>query len=296
VVRTLTSAVLGALLAIGVLGALTASLVSRPKIDADHPKEPEMRRRLIRLGLSMVRTEDGVQGRSAVVGIVVGIAAVGLTGWPAAAVFGVVVWLALPMCLRRTRAGDGARRAEAIAGWAELLRDALSASAGLAQALIATAPSAPTPIRAQASAMAIRLTNGVGLESALRTFAAEVDDASADFVVCALLLAASSRAQRLTEVLGALVETIRDTVGMHLRVDAGRAAARSSVRTIVVFSMSFVVLLLVLAHAYLSPFGTAQGQLVLFCVALLYAAGLRLMMRLVRPAPEPRLFDIDRLP
>ena len=295
--RTLIGAALGALLAAGVLGALLASLTSRrDSVVRDHPKGSENRRHSLRRGGLIMRTHDGVQPWYAAIGIVVGIAAVGFTGWPATSLFGVVIWLALPMSLRRTGTGDGARRAEAIAGWTELLRDALSASAGMAQALIATAPSAPIPIRAQASAMATRLTNGVGLENALRTFAAEVNDASADFVVCALLLAASSRAQRLTEVLSALVETIRDNVAMHLRVDASRAAARSSVRTIVVFSMAFVVLLLAFAHTYLSPFGTAQGQLVLTVVALFYAAGLRLMMRLVRPASEPRLFNAGRIP
>ena len=292
--RSLPGAALGALLAVGLLGALAASFASRR--GTGQPKESQYgRAQPNRLGRSIMGTH-GIVARHAGVGIVVGIAAAGITRWPAASVFGVVVWLALPMCLRRSGPGDVARRAEAIAGWAELLRDALSGSAGLAQALIATAPSVPTPIRPEASAMATRLTNGIGLESALRAFAAEVDDASADLVVCALLLAASSRAQRLTEVLSALVETIRENVNMHLRVDASRAAARSSVRTIVIFSLAFVVLLVVFAHSYLSPFGTAQGQVVLTIVALLYVAGLKLMARLIRPAAEPRLFNPGRLP
>jgi Flp pilus assembly protein TadB len=182
-----------------------------------------------------------------------------------------------------------------VAGWTELVRDALSASAGLAQALMTTAGSAPAPIRPEVSAIATRLANGVSLESSLRSFASEVDDAAADFVVCALLLAASSRAQRLTEVLGALVDTIRDNVAMQLRVDASRSTARSSIRTIVLFSIAFVVLLLVVAHAYLAPFGSAQGQLVLTAVGLLYAVGLGLMVRLSRPVHQPRLFDAARL-
>ena len=117
---------------------------------------------------------------------------------------------------------------------------------------------------------------------------------AAEFLVSALLLAATSRAQRLVEVLTALAESIRDDVSMHLRVDASRASARSSVRTIVIFSMGFAWTLALVAHSYLSPFGTTAGQLVLTVVGLLYAAGLVLMVRLVRTTSEMRLLDADR--
>jgi Flp pilus assembly protein TadB len=176
-----------------------------------------------------------------------------------------------------------------------LLRDALAASAGLAQAIVVTASSAPIPIRPQVGVLATRLSNGMSLEAALRSFALEVDDPSAEFLVCALLLAATSRAQKLVEVLSALADSIREDVSMHLRVDASRASARSSVRTVVLFSLGFACTLAVVAHSYLSPFGTAIGQLVLGVVGLFYATGLVLMVRLVRPTPEIRLLDPERV-
>jgi Flp pilus assembly protein TadB len=123
----------------------------------------------------------------------------------------------------------------------------------------------------------------------LRTFAAEVDDASCDMVACALLLAATSRAQKLADLLGALSESIRDEVAMRLRVEASRSSARSSVRTVIVFSLLFVALLMVVARAYLSPFGTPVGQLMLLAVGSCYAAGIALMVRLVRPPATERL-------
>jgi Flp pilus assembly protein TadB len=133
------------------------------------------------------------------------------------------------------------------------------------------------------------------LESALRSFAREVDEPAAEFLVCALLLAATSRSQKLVEVLSALSDSIREDVSMQLRVDANRASARSSVRTVVLFSVAFASVLAVFAHSYLSPFGTAKGQLVLGIVGLLYAVGLSLMIRLVRPAPNMRLLDAERV-
>jgi Flp pilus assembly protein TadB len=207
----------------------------------------------------------------------------------AAAAAAVAAWL--PSVLRTTAAGRRTERLEAIATWTELLRDTLSAAAGLGQAITATAELAPRPIREAVAALAARLSSGVVMEDALRAFAADVNEPSADLVVCALLLAASAQSQRLTELLGALATSCREEVAMSLRVEAGRASARSSVRTVVLFSLAFAALLLVVAHAYLAPFGTVTGQLVLLVVCACYSLGLWMMARLVRPRHSHRLLQ-----
>jgi Flp pilus assembly protein TadB len=170
-----------------------------------------------------------------------------------------------------------------VAVWTELLRDTLTASAGLAQAIVATAEVAPDEVRLPVSHLADRIMSGVSMDEALRLFAREVDDPSAADVVSALRLAATSRAQRLVELLGALAESTRDEVTMRLKVEASRASARSGVRTVIVFSIGFVVLLMLVARSYLAPYGSLSGQLVLVIVGACYAAGLALMVRLVRP-------------
>jgi len=231
--------------------------------------------------------------------LVVSLGAAGLvavtTRWVAPAVLaGVGAFL---LAKRRTQASTSqpADKVEAIAVWTELLRDTLAASAGLAQSVIATTSAAPVPIKEHVERLGARLVSGVGVESALRSFALEVDDPSADMVVCALVLAARSRAQRLVELLTALADATREEVGMRLRVEASRASARSSVRTVVVFSLAFSAALLLLAHAYLSPFGSIAGQLVLAAIGLLYFAGLALMVRMVRPRPGVRLLGWGRM-
>ena len=60
-------------------------------------------------------------------------------------------------------------------------------------------------------------------------------------------------------------------------------------RTVVLISVSFAALLFVFAHSYLSPFGSANGQIVLMAVGVCYTAGLVLMVRLVRARPPIRL-------
>lgn len=212
-----------------------------------------------------------------------------LTRWPVAAILAGVAALGVPALLRALSADRSSRRIEAVAVWTELLRDTLSAAAGLSQAIIATAELAPKAIRGAVMALAERLASGVPMEDALRLLASEIDDPSADLVVCALLLATTAQAQKLAELLGALAEASREEVAMRLRVEASRASSRSSVRTVIVFSVGFALLLFALAHSYLAPFGTGTGELVLAVVGACYAAGLWLMVQLVRPRPGVRL-------
>jgi len=226
----------------------------------------------------------------------IGLLAFVLTRWVVVGFFAVLAAATLPKILKKTAPGAGSARAEAVASWTELIRDSLAASAGIAQAIVVTVPSAPLPIQPQVSQLAFRLNSGVPMTTALRSFAAEVADPAAEFLVCSLLLAADSRAQKLVDVLTALAVAIREEVAMRLRVDASRAAARSSVRTIVAFSLAFATILMVIAHSYLQPFGTLTGQLVLAVVGACYAGGLALMAWLVRPQPAMPLLDWDRAP
>lgn len=216
-----------------------------------------------------------------------------VTGWPVAGILGGVAAFALPPVLRTPSLGASSARAEAVAGWTELIRDAMSASAGLAQAIVVTSRAAPPAIRPAVQLLATRLASGVAMEAALREFAADVEDPAADLVVCALLLATTAQAQKLTDVLGALASSTREDVAMRQRVDASRAGVRSGVRTIVLFSVSFVVLLLIFASSYLAPYGSVTGQMMLALVGMCYVGGLGLMLRLVRPRPALRLLGSD---
>jgi hypothetical protein len=91
-------------------------------------------RRTLRLGLAILA------------GIVVG----AVTGWPVGAVLAAAAGFGAPLLLSgsRGRAEDIAR-IEAIAGWAEMLRDTMAGAAGLEQAIVATATVAPLSIRTE---------------------------------------------------------------------------------------------------------------------------------------------------
>jgi tight adherence protein B len=212
-------------------------------------------------------------------GVVVGAA----TGWPVGAVLAVLAGWGAPGLLggaRRHQAAVG--RIEAIAGWAEMLRDTMAGSAGLEQAIIATAPLAPLPIRGEVAALAIRL-EGERLGPALRAFADDVADPTCDLVAAALVLAADHQAQRLGELLGSLAAAARDQATMRLRVEAGRARTRTSVKVIVGATSAMVLALALFNRSYLSPYDTATGQLVLVLVGAVFAVAFAWLARMTRP-------------
>jgi Flp pilus assembly protein TadB len=220
-----------------------------------------------------------------ITGIVAGV----ISGWPAAVPIVAIAVCGVPRLFRQTSGSLSIIKIESIATWTEMLQGTLAASAGLSQAIMATASLSPLPIRAESARLCARLSAGMHPREALLQFAEEVDDPCADRVVCALLLAISSRAQKLGDLLMALADSTREEVALRLRIETSRASIRSGVRTVLVFSLAFAVGLATLARAYLAPFGTAMGQLVLLAVGLLYATGLIAMVSLARPPAPVRL-------
>jgi tight adherence protein B len=218
------------------------------------------------------------------------------TGWPVAALLaGAGVW-AIPKLFVDSK--DQARliaKVEAVAGWAEMLRDTMAGAAGLEQAIAASAPVAPLPIRAEVARLAARAERE-RLAPALRAFADELADPTADLVVAALLLAGEHQAGRLGELLGSLAASARDQTTMRLRVEAGRARTRTSVKVIVGVTSGLALFLAVLNHGYLAPYSSPPGQLVLGVVGALFAAGFVWLARMSRPTRPARLLRAEPAP
>lgn len=223
--------------------------------------------------------------------IAVGVGAVCwlVTGWIVAGPIGGLAAYGLPRLLRQTSGAVSIARIEAVATWTEMLQGTLAASAGLGQAIVATSELSPAPIREATQRLSAQIQSGVEPRTALLRFADDIDDPCADRVVCSLLLAFTSRAQRLGDLLQALAESTREEVALRLRVETSRASIRSGVRTVVVFSVVFAAGLSLAARSYLAPFSSPTGQAVLALVGGLYAAGLTLMVTLARPPKAIRL-------
>jgi len=216
--------------------------------------------------------------------------AAAVTRWPAGTVLaGLAAWF-LPRALGPDREHARAlERIEAIASFTEMLRDTISAAAGLEQAILAAEPVAPAPIREHVAMLAARIRRGQRLPSALRAFAAEVADPTADLVVAALLLAAEQQARDLAQLLGSLADSARQHAVMRMRVAAGRARVRTAARIIIAVTMLLVVGLLAWSRAFLQPYGTPAGQLMLLVVGGCFAAGFWWLHKISVMGSDPRI-------
>lgn len=184
-------------------------------------------------------------------------------------------------------------RIEAIASWTEMLRDVLRAAAGLEQAILATAPLAPTPIRGEITTLAARLRSGQRLAPALRALARELNDPTADLVLAALVLAAERQARQLSDLLGSLAATAREQAAMRMRVEAGRARTRTSVRVIVATTVAFAAGVVVFNRAYLDVYNSATGQMVLLLLGGLFAAGFAWLSRIAASGGHLTVLALD---
>jgi hypothetical protein len=167
-----------------------------------------------------------------------------------------------------------------------MLRDTLSAAAGLEQAIVTTAVVAPFPIRTEVLSLAAALERE-RLVPALRAFANDLADPTGDLVVAALVLAAGHQARKLSDVLGSLAGAARDEAAMQLRIEAGRARIRTSTNVVVGSTLFFAAGLIVLNRSYHNPFGTALGQAVLAVIGLLFGGAFWWLDKMGRhSAPE----------
>lgn len=227
-------------------------------------------------------------GRRAAAAVAAGVLAGLFTGWVAGGILAALAVWALP-----TVWGSGAdhqrrvARIEAIAVWTEMLRDTLSAAAGLEQALLASAPIAPDAIRADVQALARRIHRGDALADALQDLAHSLDDPTGDLVVSALLMAAGHPARQLADLLGELAVQAREQVSMRLRVEAGRARTRTTVRLIVGTTLVLVVGMVVFNRGYLAPYDSLLGQGVLLVVGGLFAVSFWWLDRMARQDDGP---------
>lgn len=218
------------------------------------------------------------------VGVTLGVAitAYALTGWTAAGVLaGAAAWAAPHAFGGRRRHQAELAKVEAIASWAEMLRDTMAAASGLEQAIAASAPVAPVAIAPAVSRLAARLDH-VRLPVALRAFADDVDHPTADFVVAGLVTAADGRARELGPLLTQLAECARAEAQVRSRVWAGRARTRTSVRVISGSIALFALGLALFDRAYLRPYSSAAGQLALLTIGAVFAGSVVAMDRMGR--------------
>jgi tight adherence protein B len=276
----LISAVVGGVLGLGLL----LVIVGLVGFDASRPRR---RREQIDAHQStwLVRIAVGV-----LAGAIVWFA----TGWITATLMigtGVVAAPALSGG-RRRRAAQIAK-VEALASWAESLRDLLSAAAGVQEAVQASASTkvAAPAIAGPVGRLAARMQHG-DPRVALDAFADEVADPVGDLMVAALRMALTRQAGQLSGVLSEAAVSARAAATMRMRVEASRARVHTSMNITVGVTVVVGLGLLLFQRSYLEPFDTFEGQLVFCLIGAVFALGFYGVARLSRATPVPRLVEV----
>lgn len=209
--------------------------------------------------------------------IITAIAVLALTRWVGAAIGTGILMLSMPWFFGSS--GNSKRdleRTQAIATWAEMIRDNLSGAAGLEQALGATAEIAPRQIDREVRTFANRLDT-MPLADALVLLGDDLENPAADLVVVSLANASRMEGRDIGPLLTRLAESIRADVRMRLRVDVGRARIRTSSKIVLAVTLGTVAMIYFTSRDLLAVYDTATGQLWLLAVFTLFFASLWLM-------------------
>ena len=235
---------------------------------------------------------SGSQTKQLLAGLAVAVVVLAATRWVVlAVVLGLLVgfWSKLFGGVRQERAAIN--RAEGLAAWIEALRDTIAGAVGLEQAIPATAVNAAPSIRPALNLLVDRLRVRDPLPDALMKFSDDLDDASADLVVAALILNARLRGPGLRDVLSALATSARDELDVRRRVESSRRSTRRSVQVVVGVILAVAAALVVFNQEYVEPYGSFQGQLVLAGVLGVFGLSV-LWLRKLSGVTEPERFLI----
>lgn len=270
---------LAALLGAGVGGGLLLIILGVRGVEVRDSPRPWSRLRAERVRLRLVLAAAGLIG----LGL--------LTGWPIAAAIGAALGWVIPDLAMGGRSRQGAiERVEAVASWTEMLRDTLAGARGVEGAITSTAAVSPLAIRPEVLELAAALERQrQPLPHALRQFGIKVADPTCDLVVAALLMVTEEEGGRLGELLGALATSARADSEMRLRVEAGRARMRTTVRIVSGTTVVFAGMLVLFNRSFLSPYDSATGQLMLAVVGACFLGGFIWLAQMARSVAPARL-------
>jgi tight adherence protein B len=216
-----------------------------------------------------------ISGRTWAIALGAGLATAGVTRWPVAAVAVGATVAAWPSMFGAARSAEAQLvRLSALATWTESLRDSIAGSIGLEEAIRHSLTGAPSPLVPQLERLVGRLRVQLPLPQALAAFAEDLEDASADLVVAALILNSRLRGPGLVATLSALAVSVREELDLRRRIEEGRKSLRRTALIILGATGVFAGGLTVLSRAYVAPYSSPLGQLVLAVVIAVFGAGL----------------------
>lgn len=208
---------------------------------------------------------------------ITGLVVLAVSGWIGAALGSAAVVVGLPWFFGGTALNRREiERTQAIATWAEMIRDNIAGAAGLEQAMLSTADIAPKPIANEVRTFANRLEAGSIVE-ALVWLGDELEHPASDLVVVSLANSSRMEGRDLGPLLTRLAESIRGDVRMRQRVEVGRSRIRTSAKIVLGVTLITVAMIYFTSRDLLSVYDTPGGQLWLLGVFGLFLLSLWMM-------------------
>ena len=180
-------------------------------------------------------------------------------------------------------------RTEALATWAESLRDFVRSHAGLRQAVVASLGSVDAVIEAEVVALASEL-EAESSDVALARFADRVADPVGDLLATALTVAlGESGARDIPALLGRLASDARDEVSGIRRAAVAHERSFGTARAMAIVVLVTALGMFAVSGEYVAQYRTGEGQVVLVGVVLVALVALWGLVRMARPARPVRV-------
>ncbi|MDR1513183.1 MAG: type II secretion system F family protein [Propionibacteriaceae bacterium] len=222
-----------------------------------------------------------------VAGLVGGFLMALLGGWVVAIPIFPAALIGVPWLLG---AGDEPRqigRLKATEEWTRTLAGVLVAGMSLEQAIQVSLKSTNDVLRPEVSRLVGRLNARVPTVQALNAFAADLDDPTGDLIVASLRMGARRRGSGLSSVLNDLAESVSAEVRARQRIDADRAAHRTTARGVTLITLVMLGAL-AMSGSYIAPYRQPLGQVILTVVLAVYVAILVQLKNMGRTPKPPR--------
>lgn len=182
-------------------------------------------------------------------------------------------------------------RTEALAAWAESLRDYVKSHAGLRQAVVASLPTVDEVIRPEVEGLAADLEQEAPA-AALARFADRLADPVGDLLATALAVAlGESGARDVPGLLGQLARDARDEVSGIRRISVAHEKAFGTARAMAIVVAVTALGMFAVNGDYLRVYRTGAGQVVLLVVAVVALLAVWGLVRMARPVQPLRVLS-----
>lgn len=283
---SLLGALIGLVIAAGILLVVAGLRPARPHsatTDTGAGRPPtRAQRRLSAARRSLTRRDQAIIAAAAALGLLIALT----TGWLVALVLVPLIAWGLPRALFPPKSAD-IDVLEAMGEWTRRLASLIDTGHHLVDTLAQSLASCPEAIRPSVQHLVDRLRARASAESAIRAWADEVNDETADTIAGALITGATANSSALAVVLKDLADMVSHEVTGRRTIAVAQAAPGSEMRWVTVLSvagLAGLVFLLPYGHFYFTP----AGQVALTGITAGFVAVIIWMRRIATPPPVPR--------